>query len=287
MKTGKLLNLQAEIYSKLPSIVKKLLNSMRIIPRYLHWRLSDKGYRHTFKILQPLKNRYVGCRCIVIGNGPSLRSMDLSILKNEYTFGLNRGYLLFDNLGFETSFFVSINKLVLQQFSNEIKKIQAIKFLNWASRDNYQVDEKTVLLSSKPGLKLNGDVVNGYFADSFTVTNVALELAYYLGFSEVILIGVDHSFVGKGTANRAIVSQRDDLNHFSKDYFGPGVVWQLPDLDGMEIGYRNTKVLFEKNGRQIVDATVGGKLQVYNKVVLEDYLSKNDYLNQISSGLSI
>ena len=224
-----------------------------------------------------MQNKYVGYRCIVIGNGPSLRKMDLSILKDEYTFGLNRIYLLFDELGFETSFFVSINKLVLQQFAEDIKKIQALKFLNWASRSDYPVDEKTVLLSAKPGFKVDGDIIHGYFADTFTVTNVALELAYFLGFSEVILIGVDHSFIQKGTANRAVVAQKEDLNHFSKDYFGPGVVWQLPDIDNIESGFQETKVLYHRNGRNIVDATVNGKLQVFDKVVFEDCLAKSPF----------
>ena len=39
-----------------------------------------------------------GDRCVIIGNGPSLRSMDLSSLKDEVTFGMNRIYLLFDKM---------------------------------------------------------------------------------------------------------------------------------------------------------------------------------------------
>ena len=52
-----------------------------------------------------------------------------------------------------------------------------------------------------------------------------------MGFSEVYLIGVDHSFDTKGKANQTVVSTGDDPNHFSPEYFGKGFRWQLPDLD--------------------------------------------------------
>jgi hypothetical protein len=40
----------------------------------------------------------------------------------------------------------------------------------------------------------------------------------------------------------------------------------LPDLETSEIAYRLAKMQYEANGREIVDATVGGKLDVFNKV---------------------
>lgn len=282
MKTKDLVNLQAEIYSQLHPTPKRLLNNLRLIPRYLHWRVNQNGYRHTVNILNPLKDKFSGCRCIVIGNGPSLRQMNLSCLENEFTFGLNRIYLLFEELGFETSFFVSINKFVLHQFNEEINKIRTLKILNWAEHENFQADEKTAFLAAKPGDKLDGNIINGYYAESFTVTNVALELAFFFGFSEVLLIGVDHSFTDKGTANRAVVSKSEDQNHFSSNYFGPGVIWQLPDLSAMEAGYQKTKKLFDMNGRKIIDATRGGKLQVFEKAILEDCLRENNYHNKLS-----
>ena len=40
---------------------------------------------------------------------------DLSLLRNEFTFGLNRIYLMFSALGFQTSCLVSVNDLVVEQ----------------------------------------------------------------------------------------------------------------------------------------------------------------------------
>jgi len=87
-----------------------------------------------------------------------------------------------------------------------------------------------------------------------------------MGFSEVILIGVDHNFATKGKPNTTITSEGDDPNHFDPKYFGKGFRWQLPDLETSEIAYRMARNAFEADGRKVVDATVGGKLTVFPKV---------------------
>jgi len=87
-----------------------------------------------------------------------------------------------------------------------------------------------------------------------------------MGFQQVILIGVDHNFTSRGEANKTVVSQGDDLNHFAPNYFGKGAKWQLPDLDTSEVGYTFVREAYRKAGREVLDATVGGKLTVFPKV---------------------
>jgi hypothetical protein len=77
---------------------------------------------------------------------------------------------------------------------------------------------------------------------------------------------VDHNVASKGDANKMVVSQGDDLNHFMPNYFGKGVKWQFPDLDTSEIGYAFARDAYRKAGREVVDATVGGKLTIFPKV---------------------
>ncbi len=90
-----------------------------------------------------------------------------------------------------------------------------------------------------------------------------------MGFEEVILIGVDHSFASKGRPNETVVSAGDDPNHFSPNYFDRGFRWQLPDLEASERAYRMAKEAYERHGRRILDATLGGKLEVFPKVAYE------------------
>ncbi len=93
-----------------------------------------------------------------------------------------------------------------------------------------------------------------------------MQIAYYMGFEKVILIGVDHSFETKGKPHTMVVSEGDDPNHFDPCYFGKGFRWQLPDLRTSELAYRIAKYHFENAEREILDATVDGKLQVFPKV---------------------
>jgi hypothetical protein len=98
------------------------------------------------------------------------------------------------------------------------------------------------------------------------VTYVALQLAYFMGFEEAILIGVDHNFATKGLPNTTVTSSGDGPNHFAPGYFGKGFKWQLPDLEGSERAYWLARQAFEAAGRRVVDATVGGKLEIFPKV---------------------
>jgi hypothetical protein len=108
--------------------------------------------------------------------------------------------------------------------------------------------------------------VRGRVWEGATVTNLALQLAFHMGIEQAILIGVDHDFASKGDANKTVVSEGDDPNHFMPNYFGKGVKWQLPDLDTSEVGYLMAREGYRKAGREVLDATVGGKLTVFPKV---------------------
>ena len=77
---------------------------------------------------------------------------------------------------------------------------------------------------------------------------------------------MDHNYTTKGKPNTTVVSQGDDPNHFNAAYFGKGFRWQLPDLDTSEMGYYMARQAYQKAGRQVLDATIGGKLNVFPKV---------------------
>ena len=78
-----------------------------------------------------MRNIHRGERCFIIGNGPSLKNTDLAKLKDEYTFGMNRIYLMFPELGFTTTYFASINDLVVEQCAEEIAALPIPKFISW------------------------------------------------------------------------------------------------------------------------------------------------------------
>lgn len=239
----------------------------------LSYRVDPRG-RLSRQRLSALRDQYAGQRCFIIGNGPSLTQMNLSVLRDEHTFGLNRGYLLFDRIGGPTTFLVAVNRYVVQQFGGELIAAPSMKFVSWRSRgwvpsgSDVTFVRRSRLFSFSPDIGLYGAW------EGATVTYVALQLAFHLGFTEAILIGVDHSFATTGPANKLVTTTADDRNHFDPTYFGPGIRWQLPDLEVSEVAYRLARQAYEAAGRVILDATVGGRLTVLPKARFDQLFSE-------------
>jgi hypothetical protein len=257
-------------------VLRNAYIGLRDLPKlpsaYLHpWR------RESIARLALLKDQYKGKRAFIIGNGPSLKQTDMSKLRGEITFGMNRIYLMFPELGFKTTFLSVVNDLVIEQTADDLATLDLPKFLCWRSRRFFspgqfsgpQADKQpTFLYTTYDAPRFSTDV-RGRVWEGATVSYVTMQLAYHMGFSEVILIGVDHNYTTTGQPNTTIVSAGDDPNHFSSAYFGKGFRWQLPDLETSEIAYRMAREAYHKAGRRLLDATVGGKLTVFPKVEYE------------------
>lgn len=241
---------------------------------WLNDTLTPDGRANRAYIRQ-FKGVHSGKRCVIIGNGPSLRKTDLSLLRDEYTFGLNRIYLMFDELGFETTFHVVINRHVVEQCADDFREIKAPLFTTAPNRDFLDGAPNAAFLNPIAGLwpYFSRDASRGVW-EGYTVTYVAMQLAYYMGFTEVVLIGVDHRFAVSGTPNKLVESTGPDTSHFDPNYFPKGFKWQLPDLENSEVAYTLARKAFEADGRRITDATVDGALTVYPKLSLEEALAR-------------
>lgn len=273
------------IYNIMDPRLVAFINGIRMKKGYQEWCQHPQGQANVRDKLQGWHGAFEGHRCVVIGNGPSINRMDLSCLKDEYTFGMNRIYLKFEEWGFETDFLACVNDTVLDQFRDDFLKLELPKFFNWRHGKHFADDPNSLLLHSKVGIKPNGDIVEGLFNSGFTVTNACLEIAYFMGFSEVVLIGVDHSYKHeKGHGGKTIVAEGDDQNHFHKDYFGKGVKWQLPNLSASEFAYQRMRDLYEKDGRRIIDATLDGKLKVFEKDEFANCLMNSEMKNKSDGG---
>lgn len=259
--------------SPLYPLVRATYIALRDLPQlpaaYLHpWR------RTALTRLAALKDIHKGERAFIIGNGPSLKNTNLTKLKGEITFGMNRIYLMFPELGFQTTYLSVVNDLVIEQTAADLAALNMPKFLAWRARRFFTPDQfngenarnlPTFLYTAydSPGFARD---VRGRVWEGATVTYVTMQLAFHMGIREAILIGVDHTYNATGKPNTTVTSTGDDPNHFDARYFGAGFRWQLPDLETSEIAYRMARAAYERAGRRIVDATVGGKLTVFPKV---------------------
>lgn len=227
----------------------------------------DRRGRRSRSELREIAGKYKGERCFIIGNGPSLANTDLALLRDQHTFALNRGYLLFDRLGGPSTFLVAVNQHVIRQFSDELLAAGSRTFMSWKSRRHLPKDAAVTFVRRRRRFTFAEDVSDGAW-EGATVTYLAMQLAFHLGFTEVVLVGVDHSFASKGKPNQLVTATEADRNHFDPNYFGPGVQWQLPDLDISERAYVLARDRYATAGRTILDATVGGKLTVFPKTDL-------------------
>lgn len=223
--------------------------------------------------LEHFRDLHAGEKCFIIGNGPSLNRMDLSLLDDVVCFGLNKIYLIFERSGLKIDYHAVVNPLVIEQARHEIERLDCPKFVSyWGSRANPVRGPHAYTLLTDGEFCFQGDVSKPIH-EGHTVTFVALQLAFFMGFTEVFLIGVDHNFQASGKPNEKQHMAGADPNHFDPDYFR-GQQWHLPDLEASELAYRMASFHYRRHGRAIYDATVDGKLDVFPKLSYEQALER-------------
>lgn len=237
----------------------------------LRWDLNLKSWISRKKLLA-IKNQCKGEKAIILCNGPSLIKTDLSKLGQIKTFGLNKINLLFDKSEFRPTYIISINKYVIEQNKNFFNTTNIPLFVNSSSSNIVKSRDNICYLHTSLQNKFAKDISVSLYSGG-TVTFVAMQLAYHMGFSEIALIGCDHNFVTKGPSNKVIESQSEDVNHFDSRYFSDGKHWQLPDLPLSEYSYSMAKEAFELDGRKIYNATEGGLLEVFPRIKVDNFLS--------------
>lgn len=222
------------------------------------------NYRNRLK-LKGLKNTYKGKRCFIIASGPSLKYVDFSLLKNEFTIAMNRGYLLKDKVGLKPSMLVCIDmKTHLEQFYDFYNSIDDIPtFYNWRMINRMKELNNRYYIFSRFSSKF---LRNNIFGGGKTVTYTCIQLAFHMGFKEVYIIGKDHSYIASGKPSEHIRIKSKSKNHFLDSYYKKNQIFDYPDFIKEEHAYRVARKYFEKNNRIIRDATYNGNLTIFEKI---------------------
>ena len=200
-----------------------------------------------------------GLTCLVVGNGPSLRDVSNTFLSKYPSFGSNRCYLKFI-----PTYYVAMNRLVLTQNAAEIKGLRCKKYIKAGFGINgYQLTRDTREAFSFAPME--------WVNEGYTVTYVALQLAYWMGFRTVLLVGIDHRYIQNGLPNEKQIMRGDDPNHFDPRYF-KGQGWHLADLEQSEGYYRIARQVYEADERQIINLTPNTGTDAFEKGLIYDYL---------------
>ena len=238
--------------------------------RRLKWDLNIRSFSSRAG-LRKIKNRHTGEKAIIIANGPSLRDIDMNTLKDVYTFGLNKIYLMFDKTDFRPSSITVVNLDVIKQNPEFFNNTDIQLFIDtWGLK--YIKPRKNILYihhSSQP--KFARDISLSYYMGA-TVTFAAMQLAFHMGFSNVGIIGLDHNFKEKGFSSQLVEGGEIDSNHFDPNYF-KGQVWGLPDLPNSEFAYNMALDQFQMHDRIIVNCTEKSKLEILPKMNLNAFLA--------------
>lgn len=229
------------------------------------------------KRIAQYKNKYVGQRCFIVANGPSLCPEDLDLLheRGEITFGMNRIYKLFDKTSWQPTFYVCEDELIAQSQQAEINSISAVeKFipieLKWwhdVSVDGACYFHLNYNEKLRYPLAFSTDIAHQLDCRG-TVTFSCMQLAAYMGFSEIYLIGVDHNYRVTIDINGNTVTDPTQ-----KDYFCEGYDTDIKDIVVHDMG-NNTRAYMDAkkycdstSGKTaIYNATRGGKLEVFQRV---------------------
>ena len=246
------------------------------------WLLEEPGsiYSWDKKELRKLKNKWKGKRCFVIGNGPSLNEVDLSYLEREFSFGVNGVFYMTDKFpNFKPTFYVVEDGAVMSDNVDRINNYNChYKFLPNIYRKLIYNKSNVNFFNMNRGFYERG---SDYFEiPRFTmnpchrifcgqsVTFINLQLAYYFGFKEVYLIGMDFKYdIPKSAEIKGdtILSKENDPNHFHPEYFGAGKTWHDPKIHNVLKSYELAKLIYEQSGRKIYNATVGGDLSLFER----------------------
>ena len=215
-------------------------------------------------MLQDYKDKHRGETCLIIGNGPSLEKTPLKELCAKYvSFGANKIYGLVT-----PTYWTCVDVDMLHDCGEWV-----IKHPGWKPEARF-VTRGFPLPGSE---QLNVVIAQGFSTDAAkaviiggTVTYVNMQLAYYMGFTTALLVGLDHKYpkTSKGRPGSKFIASGDDPDHFrmpdGSPYFAPGKIYNRPELDAVaKYTYPTAWNAYTAGGRSIVNLTPDSALHAY------------------------
>ncbi len=230
------------------------------------------------KKLASFRNKHKGQRVFIIGNGPSLKLEDLDTLhsREESSMGSNRVFKAFSKTTWRPLYYLSVDKL-LEEETFDIAKQYAIDVFSptyFRRKKNLKVNYIRILDDqvAKPWPRFSGNAFFGFY-QGYTVTYIAIQLAAFMGFEKIYLLGVDHNYsisAGNSPAGKAsgleFYQTKTEKNYFLPDYHLPGDKFFRHKPQENEMAYIAAQRHSEQYGFKVYNASRGGELKVFERV---------------------
>ena len=262
--------------SKLPpEIGQRLLPPWKFFHKNVRdFYLNSKSFRiaEYEEVVKKYKNIHVGERCFILGNGPSINKTNLDLVKDEIVIGVNSAHNIID---LPIKYYCIVDNTSLLNEYKAISNIDTILFLSGNASLHYLLKQKmyngyfskspilTRYLGQIPTSKSYdhfGDIAVGVYGGC-TVIGFAIQLAYYMGFNKIYLLGCDCDF------SKGHHFDENNVKTFFGEYGNEIAGWK-----DIFFSYDVVKKLVENNGCKIYNATVGGKLEIFERKKLEDII---------------
>lgn len=249
--------------------------------RYQGYTLEHFSKSKYAKALRGFKSIHSGEACFIIGNGPSLSAEDLSEIKKVGldSFAFNRIYLMFDKTDWRPTYYVSQDEKTLKNCTNEVNGMSLpYKFIPLFHKyyHNIQIDNALLfkLKSDKDNNIIFSDDISNYIGDSTTVAFTAAQIAVYMGYQRIYLLGVDHSFSTYQNDKGELIYDFSVKDYFSEEYNKDKNELYIPNLDASTRAFIAMKDYCDAHGIKVCNATRGGKLEVFPRVDFDEIIKE-------------
>lgn len=247
-----------------------LLDSFRYV-RYLLVK-NNLVENSKYEILKKFKDKHKGERCFIVATGPSLNYEDLDLIKNEISFSVNSIIKVLNKTEWNPTYYGIQDSNVYEKIEREIiesnlktifvghrlqKKFESSKsFLPYFHHSCFHGKHGEITpLNSRFSSDISEIVFDGY-----SVTYSMLQIALYMGFKEIYLLGCDCTYDINGKQHFV------ESGFFDKQAASVG--------ERMIYAYSVAKKYADRNGIKIFNATRGGMLEVFERVDLNELYNK-------------
>lgn len=224
-----------------------------------------------YKKLLDYKDKHKGERCFIIATGPSLTMEDLENLKDEKTISMNSICKLYDETDWRPTYFAVQDNFVFRNMQDILRAHKEVpvfisdniwrRFRREKEWIEFPTDTKYHsydILRQKYYAKFSDDAYDIVY-DGYSIAYSCIELAVYMGFKEIYLLGADCTYLGE--KEHFVDSGVEDR---SRKYATPKLI----------VGYEEVKKYADSHGIKVYNATRGGVLEVFPRVKLEDVLKE-------------
>lgn len=236
--------------------------------------------------LVDLKDRHLGKRAFLLGNGPSVRLEDLERMNGEVIFAANVFYLAYEKLAMRPTYTVCMDLLFLKRGAKIAEKCGTPLFIAERAENSQELrkNHDNVISFRETRVWPSDNPDDYYFSPNptkvvgfgFGVIYSMMQLAVWMGIKEMFLYGIDHTFqLPKDYVKPGVpVTHSGEPNHFIPNYREEGEKWAPPSPPKIEAAFRAARIYCESRDIKIWNSTRGGKLEVFDRCPIDEVLGR-------------